>query len=191
MRTPFIAIPTLIVTIASPVVAQQQQVGPLPFEYTTFDHSPRDDAELYWSKFFYAEPEINGQGQAFAAHVSIGRPDSRQEFAVFYSSRVCREIAHENGVSVSTCPARYIRFYKSGANSGPVQTQDLCIVHRDGQPPLPSDFAWNAAQVSFRATPSDARMVGSAVLNGRLLTECSITIPLNDSGNAGTSSNIQ
>lgn len=170
----------LLAAFGGPLKAQQQQLGPMPFEYTTFEHLAANDADLYWARFFYSEPEIKEHGQAFAAHVSIGRPDSQQEFAVFYSTRVCTQITSENGVSVSSCPARYIRYYKTGENSGPVQTQDVCIVHRATQPPMQSDFAWNASQISFRATKTDARMVTSAVLNGRLLTQCSITIPLNE-----------
>lgn len=165
------------VVIASPAFAEQ--VGPLPFAYTAFEHLPQNDVELYWSKFFHTEPEVSGDGKAFAAHIDVARPDSRQEIGVFYSARACAPVASEYGVTVSTCPARAMRFFSNGRVVGPVQIHDVCVVHRALAPPLPSDFGWNAAQVTFRVVNGLAEMTTSAVLNGHLLSKCSFTTPLN------------
>lgn len=163
----------------SPVFAEQ--IGPLPFSYTSFERLPQNDSELYWNKFFHAEPELSGDGKAFAAHIGVARPDSRQEIGVFYSARACVPVASENGVTVSTCPARTMRFFSDGRVNGPFQIHDVCLVHRDLAPPLPSDFGWAAAQVTFRVVNGIAQMTTSAVLNGQLLSQCSFTSSLNAS----------
>lgn len=162
---------------ASGALGQAQQ-GPLPFSYTNFANPPLSDADLYWSKFFYSEPEIANHGKAFAAHLSIARPDSRQEFGVYYSPRVCTDIASANGVTVSTCPARIMRFYPDNRLTEPTQTHDVCIVHRDAAPPIASDIGWNAAQATFRIINGRPNMITFAVLDGELLSQCSFTIPL-------------
>lgn len=180
MPAPRLTIPRLILAgcVANVAPAIAQQVGPLPFSYTSFEHLPQNDTELYWSKFFHSEPEVSGDGKAFAAHINVARPDSRQAIGVFYSPRVCAPLATQNGATVSTCPARTMRFYSDGRINGPVQVHDVCIVHRDISPPLASDFGWNAAQVTFRVINGVPEMTTSAVLNGQLFSKCSFTTRL-------------
>lgn len=163
---------------APPAVAEQ--VGPVPFTYTSFERLPQNDADLHWAKFFHSEPELSpeGDGKAFAAHISIARPDSRQEIGVFYSVRACAPIASENGATISTCPARTMRFFSDGRVSGPHQINDICIVHRENASPTVSDFGWNAAQATFRVIDGTPQMTTSAVLNGHLFARCSFTTAL-------------
>lgn len=170
--------PLLFTALVGASSAFAEQVGPLPFTYTSFERLPQNDADLYWSKFFHSEPEVFGDGKAFAAHISIARPDSRQEIGVFYSARACSPLGSENGATVSTCPARTMRFFSDGRVSGPHQINDICIVHRQIASPTISDFGWNAAQATFRVVGGTPQMTTSAVLNGHLLPKCSFTTAL-------------
>jgi hypothetical protein len=164
--------------LATPPVFAEQ-VGPMPFSYTSFERLPQNESDLHWAQFFHSEPELSGDGKAFAAHISVARPDSRQEIGVFYSTRACAPVASAQGVTVSTCPARAMRFFSDGRVTGPNQIHDVCIVHRETAAPVLSDFGWNAAQVTFRVINGVPEMTTSAVLNGQLLSKCSFTIPLN------------
>ena len=153
--------------------------SPMALKYTWFGDPPTNADEVHWFAVFDDQPEVALRDGAFAAHLTIDRIGGRErdEFAAYYAPRMCRDLANPQGPSVSKCPARLLR-YRDGAKLAVDQVADVCIVHKLMRPPSPLDTGWNASQATVRVIDGAGFLVISAVLDGHLIPDCTVSIPL-------------
>jgi len=153
--------------------------SPIPLKYTWFGGPPTNAEDEHWFALFDDQTEVALRSGAFAAHLTIDRSVGRErdEFAAYYAPRMCRDLASSQSGRVSKCPARLLR-YRDGAQVSADQVVDVCLVHKDARPPSPLDVGWNASQATLRIVEGAAVLVISAVLDGQLIPDCTVSIPL-------------
>ena len=153
--------------------------SPMALKYTWFGDPPNNADQAHWFAVFDDQPEVALRGSAFAAHLTIDRNSGRErdEFAAYYAPRMCRDLANLEVPTISKCPARLLR-YRDGAQLAVDQVADVCIVHKQMRPPSQLDAGWNASQATMRVVDSASILVISAVLDGQLVPNCTVSIPL-------------
>ena len=153
--------------------------SPIPLNTTWFGDRPATAEDEHWFAVFGDQTEVALRSDAFAAHLTIDRKGGheRDEFAAYFAPRMCREVPTLQSPKVSKCPARLLR-YRDGKQLSADQIADVCLVHEGMRPPSPLDAGWNASQATLRIVDGAAVLVISAVLDGQLVSGCSILIPL-------------